>query len=183
MSRVGKKPIIIPDQAEIKIDGSTVLVKGPKGEISKTFRPEIKIELKEGKVFVFPAEGTEDNKKVKAFWGLTRMLLNNMIEGVVEGFEKKLEISGVGYKSEVSGKEIILNVGFSHPVKIEIPEGLEVSVQKNIIVVSGIDKELVGHFASIIRRIKPAEPYKGKGIKYFGEKIRRKVGKKAASGK
>ncbi|MDP2967110.1 MAG: 50S ribosomal protein L6 [bacterium] len=189
MSRIGKKPIIIPPGVEVKIDNQKVTAKGPKGEISKEFRPEIKIETKDDKIFVFPQQKMQEKKKlqglqqkkIKSFWGLTRVLVANMIEGVTAGFGKKLEIEGIGFKAEVSGEELVLYAGFSHPIKLKIPQVIKISVNKNVITVSGIDKELVGQFASVIRKVKPAEPYKGKGIKYAGEIIRRKVGKKAAT--
>jgi len=179
MSRVGKKPIIIPEGVEIKIDDQKVTVKGPKGEISREFRPEIKIEAKDDEILVSPQQ--EKLKEIRALWGLTRMLIFNMVEGVTSGFEKKLEIEGIGFKAETSGDEFVLYVGFSHPVKLKIPEGIKISVEKNVIVVSGIDKELVGQFSAIIRKTKPVEPYKGKGIKYTGEIVRRKVGKKVVA--
>ncbi|PIP24433.1 MAG: 50S ribosomal protein L6 [Candidatus Nealsonbacteria bacterium CG02_land_8_20_14_3_00_37_10] len=181
MSRVGKKPILIPQGVDVKIEGSKVIVKGSQGEISKEFRPEIKIETKDDKILVLPRQEKEKLKEIKALWGLTRTLVANMIEGVTAGFEKKLEIEGIGFKGEVSGEELVLYVGFSHSVKLRIPKGIKILVDKNIITVSGIDKELVGQFASIIRKVKPAEPYKGKGIKYVGEIIRRKVGKKVVT--
>jgi len=181
MSRVGKKPIIIPEGVEIKIDGQKVTVKGPKGEISREFRPEIKIEMKDDEILVSPQREREKLKEIRALWGLTRMLIFNMVEGVTSGFEKKLEIEGIGFKAETSGEEFVLYVGFSHPVKLKIPEGIKISVEKNVIVVSGIDKELVGQFSAIIRKTKPVEPYKGKGIKYAGEIVRRKVGKKVVA--
>lgn len=183
MSRVGKKPVLIPQGVEVKIEGSKVTVKGPKGEILKEFRPEIKIEKKENEIYLEPLPGKSDLKEVKALWGLIRMLIANMMEGVTVGFEKKLEIEGVGFKGEISGEELVLYVGFSQPVKLKIPEGIQVSVEKNVINVSGIDKESVGHFASIVKKVKPVEPYKGKGIKYMGEVVRRKVGKKVAAAK
>ncbi len=189
MSRVGKKPILIPQGVEIKIQGNKVTVKGPKGEISKDFRPEISIEMKEDKIFVLPQKEILEKKKisgrkakqVKSLWGMTRMMIENMVKGVVSDFEKKLEIEGVGFKAEVVGQEVSLSVGFSEPVKTKIPEGLNVSIQKNVIAISGIKKDLVGQFASILRKVKPAEPYKGKGLKYQGEIIRRKVGKKVVT--
>ncbi|MBL7142133.1 MAG: 50S ribosomal protein L6 [Candidatus Pacebacteria bacterium] len=188
-SRVGKKPILIPQGVEVKIQGNNVSVKGPKGEISKDFRPEISIEMKEDKIFVLPKKEILEEKKipgrkakqVKSLWGMTRMMIENMVKGVVSDFEKKLEIEGVGFKVEMVDQEISLFVGFSEPVKIKIPEGLNVSVQKNVIAISGIKKDLVGQFASILRKVKPAEPYKGKGLKYQGEIIRRKVGKKVVT--
>lgn len=176
MSRVGKKPIIIPENVEVKIENQKVLVRGPKGELLREIRPEIDIEIKDKEIRVFPKIET---KKTKAFWGLTRTIIFNMIKGVTEGFEKKLEIHGLGFKARMDGKDLILEVGFTHPVKIKSPEGIDFSVEKNIITVFGIDKELVGQIAAKIRAVYPPEPYKGKGIKYVGEEIRRKVGKKA----
>jgi len=181
MSRVGKKPILIPQGVDVKVEGSKVAVKGPKGEASREFRPEIEIGMEGDKISLSPQKGKEKLKLVKSLWGLTRMLIFNMIEGVSSGFEKRLEIEGIGFKAEVSGDQFVLNVGFSHPVKLRIPEGLKISVEKNVIIVSGIDKELVGQFSAIIRKTKPTEPYKGKGIKYAGEIVRRKVGKKVAA--
>ena len=209
MSRVGKKPIQIPSGVEVKIEGQKVIVKGPKGELKREVRPEINVEVKDSQIFVQPklAElrssrhqgetGDEvkpqrpsralrstwavESKQTKAFWGLTRALLQNMVLGVKEGYEKKLEIEGLGFKAILEGQNLVLSVGFSHPVKIEAPEGIKFSVEKNIITVSGSDKELVGQTAANIRKVKKPEPYKGKGIKYAGEVIRRKVGKKAAA--
>lgn len=178
MSRIGKKPILIPDNVEAKVEGQKVAVKGPKGELSMEARPEIKVEIKEKNIFVSPAIET---KKTRAFWGLTRALLANMVKGVIEGYEKKLEIEGIGYRAKVEGQDLILQVGFTHPVVIKAPQGIKFSVEKNVIVVSGIDKGLVGQMASKIRKTKPPEPYKGKGIKYAGEVIRRKAGKRAAT--
>ncbi|MFH1714420.1 MAG: 50S ribosomal protein L6 [Candidatus Nealsonbacteria bacterium] len=177
MSRIGKKIIEIPSGVELKIDGQLVLVSGPKGELKREFRPEIKIEVKDNAVSVSPLEET---KLAKSLWGTTRVLIFNMIKGVTEGFEKQLEIQGIGFKAEVSGEELVLSLGFSHLVKIKIKEGINVLVEKNIIKVSGIDKELVGQFAANIRKEKKPEPYKGKGIRYLGEHVRRKVGKKVA---
>ena len=179
MSRIGKKPIEIPEGVTVKIEDWIVTIKGPKGELSREFRPEIKIELKGSQIFVSPKIET---KKTNAFWGLTRALLANMVKGVVDGYEKKLEISGLGYKAEMDEEGLSLKVGLTHPVKMKCPQGIKISTEKNIISVSGIDKQLVGLTASKIRRIKPAEPYKGKGIKYEGEVIRRKAGKRVASG-
>jgi large subunit ribosomal protein L6 len=178
MSRIGKKPIEIPSGVEVKIEGNKVIVKGPKGEISKEFRPEIGFEIKEGKIFVFPKLET---KMTKALWGTYRQLIFNMIEGVTKGYEKKLEIEGIGYKASMEGENLVLRVGFSHPVVISPPKGIKISVDKNVITVFGIDKELVGQVAANIRNVKPAEPYKGKGLKYLGERIRKKVGKKATA--
>lgn len=179
MSRIGKKAIEIPEGVEVNIDGRKVIIKGPKGELSREVRPEIKVELKEGKIFVKPEIET---KKTKAFWGLTRALLANMVKGVTEGYEKKLEIRGLGYKAKIEGDDLVLMVGFTHSVKIKIPETIKVSVEKNIITISGIDKELVGLIAAKTRKVKPPEPYKGKGIRYLGEEVRRKAGKKVVTG-
>ena len=180
MSRIGKKPIIIPESVEVKIENGKVTTKGPKGELLREFRPEIKIELKNGKIFVTPKIETKE-KKILAFWGSTRAILANMVRGVTEGYEKKLEIEGVGYRATIEGNHLVLNVGFSHPVKIPAPAEIKFLVEKNTITVSGIDKELVGQVAAKIRAVRPPEPYKGKGIRYSGEQIRRKLGKKAVT--
>lgn len=178
MSRVGKKPILIPEGVEVKLEDQKVIIKGPKGELSQKIRPEISIEVKEGKIVVLPKIQT---KKTKAFWGLTRTLLANMIEGVIRGYEKKLEIQGIGYKASLDGKDLNLQVGFTHPIKIKAPEGINFLVEKNTITASGINKELVGEIAAKIKKVRPPEPYKGKGIRYLGETIKRKAGKKAAT--
>ena len=178
MSRIGKKPILIPEGVEVKIEGQKVIVKGPKGELFREILREIKIESKDNQLFVFPQIET---KQTKAFWGLTRALLANMIEGVIKGFEKKLQIEGLGFRAELEGDNLVLQVGFSHPVMITVLEGVKFVVEKNIIIISGIDKELVGQVAAKIRRVRPPEPYKGKGIRYVGEVIRRKAGKKTAT--
>ena len=178
MSRVGKKPIQIPEGVDVKIEGSKVVIKGPRGELTLSVRPEIKVEVKEGKIFLTPQIET---KKTKAFWGLTRALLSNMVKGVTEGFEKKLEIEGIGFRANLEGEDLVLNVGFSHPVKIKTPPSIKFSIEKNIITVSGIEKGLVGQVAAKIRKVRPPEPYKGKGIRYLGEQVRRKLGKKAVT--
>jgi large subunit ribosomal protein L6 len=178
MSRIGKKPIEISEGVEVKIDDGKVVIKGPKGELSQEIRPEIKVEKKDDKILVSPQI---EGKRTKAFWGLTRALLANMLKGVVEGYEKKLEIQGVGYRASLEGKDLVLLVGFSHPVKIEAQEGVEFKVEKNIITIFGIDKGFVTQIAAKIRKVRPPEPYKGKGIRYVGEKVRRKVGKKAVA--
>jgi large subunit ribosomal protein L6 len=173
MSRIGKKPIAIPQGVEVKIEGQKVVVRGPKGEISREIRPEIKVEVKDGKIFV-----SGDNK---AFWGLTRALIYNQVLGVTEGYEKKLEIEGVGYRASLEGEDLLLSVGFTQPVKIKKPEGIKFSVEKNVITVSGIDKELVGQISAKIRKVRPPEPYKGKGIRYQRGRVRRKLGKRAVA--
>lgn len=178
MSRVGKKPIKIPEGVQVQIEGQKVKVKGPKGELEREIRPEIAIEQKEDKIFLSPRG---KDKKARAFWGLSRSLIANMVEGVSKGFEKQLEIQGVGYKAKLEGEDLILEVGYSHPVKVKAPPGIGFSVEKNIITVSGIDKELVGNTAARIRKVRKPEPYKGKGIRYKGEQVRRKEGKKAVT--
>ena len=177
MSRIGKKPIKIPDDVEVEIKERMVRIKGPKGEISKEIPLDIAIELKDKEILLSPKRKT---KKSGALWGLTRSLLYNDVKGVTEGFEKELELIGIGYRASVEKEKLlVLEVGFSQKVEIEIPEGINVSVKKNIITVSGIDKQKVGEIAAKIRKVRPPEPYKGKGIRYLGEKVRRKEGKKA----
>jgi len=176
MSRIGRKPIEIPREVEVSVEENQITVKGPKGELQREVRPEIGVEVKERKILVFPKKET---KKTKAFWGLTRALISNMVRGVTEGYEKKLQMEGVGYKASLEEEDLVLQVGFSHPVKVKQPGGVNFSVDKNIITISGIDKELVGQIAARIRAVRPPEPYKGKGIRYLGEEIRRKTGKKA----
>ncbi len=178
MSRIGKKPIQIPTGIQVQIEGSELKIKGPKGELKQRILPEIKVEIKDNKVFVSPQKAT---KNIKAFWGLTRALINNAIDGVAQGYEKKLVIEGIGFKAFVDGDSLVLSVGFTHPVKVESPEGVKFSVEKNVITITGADKEKVTQIASKIKKIKPPEPYKGKGIKYQGEVIRRKEGKRATT--
>lgn len=175
MSKIGKKPIEIPEGVEVILEGQKIKVKGKKGELEREILPQIGIKKEEGKIFLFPKDET---KKTKAFWGLERQLLFNMIKGVSEGFEKKLEIVGLGYKGEIKGNKIFLYLGRAVPIEIEIPSGIEVKIEKNIISISGIDKEKVGNFAAKIRKAKEPDPYKGKGIRYLGEKIKLKPGKK-----
>ncbi|MCD6500538.1 50S ribosomal protein L6 [bacterium] len=179
MSRIGKKPILIPPKVEVKIEGQKVTIKGPKGEISQEVPDEILIEKKENKIHVSLKKKT---KQSRALWGLWRALLENDVKGVTLGFEKKLEIRGVGYRAALEADRTVkLEVGFSHPIKLKIPQGIEVSIEKNIVTVSGIQKQKVGEFAAKLRKIKPVEPYKGKGIRYLGEKVRKKEGKKVAA--
>ncbi len=176
MSRIGKQPIVIPVGVEITIQGSFVIVKGPKGKLENTFDEVINSEQKENKIIVSPKKETENSQ---ALWGLTRALIANMVTGVTEGFSKKLEINGVGYRAVVQGKKLVLNLGFSHPVEVESPEGINFVVEKNNIIISGIDKQLVGKVSAEIREFRKPEPYKGKGIRYENEVVRRKAGKKA----
>jgi large subunit ribosomal protein L6 len=175
MPRVGKKPIMIPSGVEVTIDGQHMSVKGPKGVLSFTFHHRVIFDKKDNQIDV--AVHKPDEKRSRELWGTSRVLAANMVEGVTKGFSKQLEISGVGFRAALSGKKLTLQVGFSHPVDFPIPDGIEAKVEKNIISISGIDKQLVGETAARIRAIKKPEPYKGKGIKYVGEIIRRKAGK------
>lgn len=177
MSRVGKNPISLPAGVEVKIDNQNVKIKGPKGELSVDIHPNVKVACVDQKL-ILTIEDALDNKQ-KALWGLFRSILNNMVKGVTIGFEKKLEINGIGFKAQVSGQKLILNVGFSHPVDFDLPAGISAKVDKNVITITGIDKQLVGEVAANIRKIKKPEPYLGKGIKYIDEIIRRKAGKSA----
>ena len=179
MSRIGKQPILIPQGVDVQIEKRKVKVKGPKGELSLNFNPEIEVVIEKNEIRVLPKKHTR-SKHTSAFWGLYRSLINNMVIGVTQGYEKRLEIRGIGYKASVdSDSNLVLNVGFSHPVTIEKPEGINFKVEKNIIIITGIDKQLVGETAARVRKLRPPEPYKGKGIRYVGEKVRMKLGKKA----
>lgn len=178
MSKIGKKPIQIPSGVTVQVEGEKVVVSGPQGRLERIIRPEIKVLVEEGVVKISPAKET---KQTTALWGLTRALIANMVDGVVKKFEKKLEISGIGFQASVQGRDLVLKIGFTHPVTIAIPEGIDAKVEKNVITVTGHDKEAVGQFAANVRARKKPEPYKGKGIYYAGEKIRRKAGKKLAS--
>ena len=176
MSRIGRMPIAVPAGVTVDIaENNQVTVKGPKGELTRKLAPEMKIE-KDGEEI--KVTRPNDLKKMKSLHGLTRTLINNMIIGVTEGYEKKLEVNGVGYRAAKQGKKLTLSLGYSHPVEMEDPEGVEVTVDgQNLIIVKGIDKEKVGQYAAEIREKRPPEPYKGKGIKYDYEVIRRKAGK------
>ncbi|MEK7596468.1 MAG: 50S ribosomal protein L6 [Patescibacteria group bacterium] len=177
MSRIGKNPIKIPEGVIVTIKDGEVRVKGPKGELARDFLKEIRIESADGKINLRIDKKTKNSS---ALWGTYGSHIKNMIEGVMRGFEKKLEIEGVGYRVKLEGDKLILSLGFSHPIEIKKPVGVDFKVEKNKIVVSGTDKELVGQTAASIRALKKAEPYKGKGIRYEGEIVRRKAGKKAA---
>ena len=175
MSRIGNAPVVIPAGVEVKLDGSLVKVKGPHGELEYTFNENIGISMEDGVVKV---ERPNNSKVNRSLHGTTRALIQNMVTGVNSKFKKELEMVGVGYKANIAGKNLVINAGYSHPVEMEIPEGLTVEVpQPTKIIISGIDKQVVGAFASNVRKVRPPEPYKGKGIKYSDEQIRRKVGK------
>ena len=175
MSRIGKRPIEVPKQVQVTLDGQAVTVKGPKGELSRILNPEVQVERVENTLVV---SRRDQSRAARQRHGLSRTLVANMVEGVSKGFEKRLQIQGVGYRAQVQGRNLILNVGYSNPVTIEPPEGIQVAVENNTnVIVSGINKEVVGTVAARIRAVRPPEPYKGKGIRYDGEFVRRKVGK------
>jgi large subunit ribosomal protein L6 len=177
MSRLAKNPVEIVAGTTVAVSGDTVTIKGPKGELVKTFRPEVSVEVKDNTIVLTP---NGDTVFIRSLWGTVGSHVRNMMEGVTKGFEKKIVLEGVGYKSAVVGKSLDLALGFSHPVKVPVPEGLTVTADKNIITISGIDKELVGQFSAYVRSLKKPEPYKGKGFHYEGEVVRRKQGKKSA---
>lgn len=175
MSRIGRRPIHIPPQVTVTIEDQQVIVKGPKGELSRILPPEVVAVQENGTVLVNPRD---QSRPARQRHGLCRTLVANMVEGVSQGFQRRLEIQGVGYRAQVQGRDLILNVGYSNPVRIESPAGIQVAVEANTnVIVSGIDKEIVGNTAARIRATRPPEPYKGKGIRYSGEFVRRKVGK------
>ncbi len=179
MSRIGNAPVSLPKGVSAKVADGAVVVKGPKGELSQVLPHTIKIEIDDAELRLLRPD---EKKESRALHGLARALVNNMVVGVSAGFSKGLEIQGVGYRAEVKGKTLNLSLGFSHPVKIDVPEGLKVSAQGNTnLTIEGIDKQLVGQFAADIRSIRPPEPYKGKGVRYAGEHVRRKVGKAGAT--
>lgn len=180
MSRLGKLPIELPQGTQVKIEGAFIVVKGPKGELKEKMHSAVKVDIAEKQVLVDVKD--RENKKERALWGLYRSLLNNMVVGVNQGFSKKLEINGVGYKANVSGNKLNISAGYSHVVEFFLPAGISAVVEGNTITVSGIDKQLVGETAAQIRKIRKPEPYKGKGIKYSTETLRRKAGKTAAKG-
>jgi large subunit ribosomal protein L6 len=178
MSRIGKKPVTVPQGVTLDLKGSEVAVKGPKGELRRQLHPEMQLALADG---IFTVSRPSEEQKHKALHGLTRTLVQNMIDGVSKGFTKTLEIQGVGYKAEAKPYGVNLVVGFSHPVKYEAPKGIKISVENNTTVkIEGADKEKVGQVAAELRAVRPPEPYKGKGVRYQGEQIRRKAGKTGA---
>lgn len=181
MSRIGKKPIEIPAGVEVKINGSEVTVKGPKAELKETFNKDIAIKVEGSEIIV---ERPDDSKEHRSLHGLTRTLINNMVEGVTKGFTKELEVNGVGYRVAKQGKDLVMNLGFSHQVVISEIDGITIEVPNpNQIIISGPDKQKVGQFAADVRSKRPPEPYKGKGIKYANEYVRRKEGKAAKGAK
>lgn len=178
MSRIGKKPIIIPNGVTVTVDEkNTVTVKGPKGELNNSFNKNLSIKVEDNTINI---ERPNDNKENRMMHGTTRALINNMVVGVSEGYKKELEIIGVGYRAQLKGNTLVISAGYSHPVEMVVPNGIEVEVPKNTqLVVKGIDKQLVGEFSANIRSVRAPEPYKGKGIRYKGEHVRRKEGKTA----
>jgi len=180
MSRIGKQPINVPAGVEVKITADLITVKGPKGELKERLVSNVNIDQSENIILVTVKD--PEDKKQRSLWGLYRRLIGNMVTGVTTGFSKQLEINGVGYKAVASGKVLTLNLGYSHPIEYQVPAGIEVKVEKNVITVSGFDKQLVGQISAEIRKFRKPEPYKGKGIKYSTEVIRRKEGKTAAKG-
>lgn len=175
MSRIGKRPIPVPAKVTVTIDGQQVTIKGPKGELSRVLPNEVSVEQVDGEVQV---KRRDESRPARQRHGLCRTLVANMVEGVSQGFQRRLEIQGVGYRAQVQGKNLVLNIGYSHPVTIEPPPGIEFIVENNVnIIVSGIDKEIVGNTAARVRAVRKPEPYKGKGIRYQGEQVRRKAGK------
>ena len=177
MSRIGRKPVTVPDGVTVDIKPGMVSVKGPKGELSQALSPDMKVTQSDGTLTV---DRPTDRGEHRALHGLTRSLIANMVTGVTDGYEKRLEIQGVGYRARLQGKALELNVGYSHPVSVSAPDGIDFEVPvPTQVVVRGIDKQLVGEIAARIRRTRPPEPYKGKGVRYAGEHVRRKVGKRA----
>jgi large subunit ribosomal protein L6 len=180
MSRIGKQPINTPEGVQVSIKDNVIEVSGPKGKLTENLVPNVKVEIKDKEVLV--SVENPENKEQRSMWGLQRSLINNMVVGLTEGFTKQLEVNGVGYKVVLQGKKIVLNVGYSHPVNYDLPEGVDAQIEKNLITLSSFNKQLVGQVAAEIRSVRKPEPYKGKGIKYLEEVIRRKEGKVAKSG-
>lgn len=178
MSRLGKKPIIIPEKVEVFKNDGKIKIKGPQGEIERFFKEDIAVNIDNGKIILQLQKNT---RQAMALWGTYASHLKNMIKGVTKGFEKKLIIEGIGFRAQLEGTKLVLSLGLSHPIKVEIPKDLKVGVEKNIITVSGRDKEKVGQFSAEIRALKKPEPYKGKGIRYEEEVIKRKAGKKVVA--
>lgn len=175
MSRIGKLPVAIPEKVQVSVSGNTVQVKGDKGNLDFTFSPQVEVKVVENEVIISPK-----NEEAAALWGTTRSIIENMVLGVSQGYTKSLEVNGVGYKFEIQGQKIVLSLGYSHKIEMQIPQGITAQMDeklKNVMHISGIDKQKVGQFASQIKAKRKPEPYKGKGVKYLGEQIRRKAGK------
>jgi len=181
MSRIGKRPITVPAKVQVAIDGTKVVVKGPKGELSRDLPTNVTVSQAGETLLVTRRDDTRTSRQMH---GLSRTLVANMVEGVSQGFQRRLEIQGVGYRAQLQGRNLVLNIGYSHQVQIEPPEGVQFAVENNTnVIVSGYDKEVVGNTAAKIRAVRPPEPYKGKGIRYAGEVVRRKAGKTGGKGK
>ncbi len=178
MSKIGRMPVVIKEGVKVSLQDGVVMVEGPRGSLSFSVPKEIEVKIQEDRIEV-AQKGKMEDRKVRALFGLTRAMISNIITGVSSGFERRLELSGVGYRAQVQGSDLVISVGFSHPVKFVPLSGIKFEVVENNIIVSGIDKAVVGNTAAAIRAVKPPEPYKGKGIKYKDERIRRKVGKAA----
>lgn len=174
MSRVGKKPIIIPDQTKITYADGILSVQGAKGTLTRSIHPDVRVNI-EGNAVTVAIDAMD--KRTRSLWGMTRALIANMVTGVSKGFERSMEINGIGYRAEMKGNQIEFNLGYSHPINFPLPDGIAANIEKNVIKLSGIDKELLGFTASTMRRLRPPEPYKGKGVKYMEEHIQRKAGK------
>ena len=177
MSRIGKKPIAIPKGVEVRLEGDQLIIKGPKGALNLSVHPAVKLNMEDDSISVSVVDETRESRSIH---GLFRVLIDNMVTGVTKGFERGLEIVGVGYRAELKGRTAVFNLGYSHPINFELPEGIDAKIEKTKITLSGIDRELLGMTAAKIRSFRKPEPYKGKGIKYAGEMIRRKAGKAGA---
>jgi len=176
MSRIGKQPIAIPDGVSAKIVDTTIEIKGPKGNLAYDFGYEVGTSIEDNQIIVAKKAKTQF---AQSLWGTTRSIINNMVIGVTEGFKKQLELHGVGYKMAVQGKKLVLNLGYSHPIEAEIPEGITATIEKNVLSIEGVDKQVVGQFAAVVRSYRKVEPYKGKGMRYVGEQFIKKEGKRA----
>ncbi|MBI1971321.1 MAG: 50S ribosomal protein L6 [Candidatus Wildermuthbacteria bacterium] len=181
MSRIGKKPIEIPAGVEVVVEGQKITLKGPKGTLACSVSDSFQISKEDKTIILNPVVSSGMEDRIRALWGTQRQIVANMAKGVAEGYEKRLEIEGVGYRASVEGGKLMLSVGFTNPVSLLVPSGIDVAIEKNVIKVAGADKSAVGQFAATIRQARPVEPYKGKGIKYEKEIVRRKLGKKAAA--
>ena len=181
MSRIGKAPIPVPQGVTVTVNGAEITVKGPKGQLKRNIRPELKVVQEDGKILV---KRESDDRQVRSLHGLSRTLIANMVHGVTQGFTKNMDIVGVGYRAAVEGKNLVMQLGYSHPVEIPIPEGVTVTVTKNVaMTITGYDRQVLGDFCAFVRDRRPPEVYKGKGVKYSNEKIRRKAGKAASKKK